>query len=127
MTIRPYQPSDKTELEAIALTSGFPYPDLDGPLLEACLVIRDDNGEILAAIAAQRIIELYMYKHEGLRPSVSKAILNAMHSEMAKALRAKGYSEANCFLPPSLCERFGRRLQRSWNWVANWPSFCVRF
>lgn len=127
MTIRPYRDSDWLALKDIALDAGYPYPEPQGPLVEACLVVVDDDEHPVAAIAAQRIVELYLWKKEGLRPAMSKAILDAMHREMAKELRAKGYQDANAFLPPSLCERFGRRLRRSWNWTRNWPSFCVRF
>jgi hypothetical protein len=96
-------------------------------MIEACLVVVDDDDEPVAAITALRMVELYMHLRKGLRPAMSKAIIDAMHTGMAKTLKAKGYSEANAFLPPSICERFGKRLMRSWGWTKNWSSLCRHF
>jgi hypothetical protein len=127
MTIRPFQESDREALKAMALEAGYPYPEPDGPLIESCLVVVDDNEQVVAAIAAQRIVELYLWKRGVLTPAMSLAILKVMHSEMATELRKLGYDECNAFLPPSICGKFGRRLKRSFGWTSNWPSLCIRF
>jgi len=127
MMIRPYEPSDATALAGMALKSGYPYPAPDSPMMEGCLVVMDDEGEPMAAIAAKRIVELYLWKREALRPAVSLSILRSMHAEMATELRKRGYSDANVFLPPSICERFGRRLERTFGWTKNWSSLCRHF
>jgi len=121
--IRPYRTSDASALKFMAIQSGFPYPDLDSPMIESCLVVEDENGEPIAAIAAQRLVELYLFKHQGLRPALFMSILRQMHEAMAKELRSRGYRTAEAFLPPGICERFGRRLERSFGWVKNWPSY----
>ena len=123
MIIRPYRASDASTLQFMANQSGFPYPDLDSPMIEACLVVEDENGQPVAAIAAQRICELYLFKEQHLRPALFMSILRQMHEAMAKELRGCGYRAAEAFLPPGICERFGRRLERSFGWVKNWPSY----
>lgn len=126
MTIRPYQPSDAPALQRIAEATPFPYEPPDSQLIEACLVVEVD-GEVVAATAAKRILELYFWKAQGLSPAATMSILNALHKEMRVKLRNLGYDEANIFTPPSICERFGRRLKRSWGWANNWSSFSLKF
>lgn len=123
MTIRPYRASDASALQFMAHQSGFPYPDLDSPMIESCLVVEDENGQPIAAIAAQRIAELYLFKAEHLRPALFMSILRTMHEAMAKELRGHGYRTAEAFLPPGICERFGKRLERSFGWTRNWVSW----
>jgi len=126
MTIRPYQPSDAPALQRIAEASGFPYCEPDAALVEACLVVEVD-GQVVAATAAKRIIELYLWKGEGLSPAATKAIIDALHNSMSVKLRGLGYNSCNVFLAPSICQRFGRRLERSYNWVRNWDSWARSF
>ncbi len=127
MKIRSYQHSDAATLKRIADASGFPYEPPESPLIEVCLVLTDDDGEILAASAAKKILELYFWKDSYLSPATTKTAIDLFHTEMGTVLRNLGYHEANTFLHPSICERFGRRLQRTWGWVRNWPSFAVKF
>ena len=123
MTIRPYRASDAAALQFMANQTGFPYPDLDSPMIESCLVVEDEKGEVIAALAAQRLVELYLFRNKALRPALFMRILEQMHEAMAKELRGRGYRAAEAFLPPGICERFGRRLERSFGWVKNWPSY----
>lgn len=127
MTIRRYQESDRPRLSAFAEASGFPYEDPTSEMLEALLVAEDDEGNILGAVAAKRIVELYLWKAPGMPPLVAREFLRQMHENMAKELRTLGYHEANSFLPPSICQRFGRRLRKTFGWVENWPSMAIRF
>lgn len=127
MIIRPYEPSDAPALQRIAEDSGFPYEPLDSPLIEAALVAVDDEGNVLAGATAKRIPELYFYKSKGLSPAATKSIISAFHPLMRAKLQHLHYTGANIFLAPSICERFGRRLQRSWGWIKNWDSFAIRF
>jgi len=126
MTIREYRPSDAPALQRIAEASGFPYEAPDSPLVEACLVVEVD-GQVVAATAAKRIIELYLWKGEGLSPAATHHVIHALHQAMSVKLRNLGYNSANIFLAPSICERFGRRLERSFGWVRNWASWAKEF
>lgn len=127
MTIREYRPSDAPSMKRIAEASGFPYVDPGSKLVESCLVVTDETGDVVAAVAAHRILELYLWKDSRLSPAASLSILRAMHNQMGLKLRDLGYTEANIFIPPTICGRFGRRLRKTFGWVSNWPSLAIRF
>ena len=75
--------------------------------------------------AAERIVQLYLWVGEG-SPASKLAAMRLLHAAMTPALKAKGYTEANGFLPPELAARFGRRLERSFGWRPNWKSWFLR-
>lgn len=128
MRIRKLQDSDLPALRAMAEASGYPYPDLSNPLIEAVHVVVDDQDQPIMACAAQRIVELYLFvSPEATHPAAKLHALRLLHDSMAAGLRAKGYGEANAFLPPSLAAQFGRRLERTFGWVRNWASWCRGF
>ena len=127
MTIREYRPEDASALDHMAKASGFPYESPESPLVEKCLVVVDDEGNVIAATAAKRILELYFWKGEGLSPAASKSVISSLHQAMSVKLRDLGYNSVNVFLAPSICERFGRRLERSYGWVRNWNSWAKGF
>jgi hypothetical protein len=126
MTARPLRDSDIQQLTEIAEKTGFPYPDLRGPHIEGICVVEDEHGNIVAACAAKRLLELYLYCPEGKAINKSRAII-LLHEKLAAELKIKGYDDANVFLPPTLAEKFGRRLERSFGWVKAWPSWTKRF
>lgn len=129
MNVRPMVPSDIPSLRAMYELSGLDYtfPDLRGPLMESVLVAVDDNDVPLAAVAAERIVQLYLLVDETLSPAGKLAIIRKMHQNMEQVLCSKGYCEANCFVPPKLEKSFGRRLMHTFGWVKNWPSFARGF
>ena len=57
----------------------------------------------------------------------AEAAWKLIHKGMAEHLRPLGYTSVEAFLPPSVSERFGRRLERTFGWVKNWPSWTRRF
>ena len=127
MSARPYRSSDAGALAEMAERSGFPYVAPDGPLIEACIVIADQDDKPVMAVAAKRMVELYGWFGPDASPIHRMAAIREAHGAMEPLLRRSGYSEASAFLPPSICQRFGRRLIRSFGWARNWESFCVKF
>lgn len=129
MKIRMLKASDIAKLEEMHAKSGFAYqfPNLYGPLIETVQVIADDDDEPIIAVAAERITQLYLWCKDGLSPTVKMHAIQALHQSMAIDLRAKGYTEVNCFLPQEVAKSFGSRLKRSFGWTANWPSLCRKF
>lgn len=126
MTVRSLREADIPGLHAIADASGFPYPDLAAGRLEAVLVVADDDDRPVMACAAERICQLYLWCGEFQRPHAKVFALRLLHEAMAKALKVKGYDSAEAFLPPSLAARFARRLERTFGWHPNWPSWTHR-
>ncbi len=123
MTIRPLQTSDIPALVALASASGFPYPEASDPLLEAVLVVVDDEDRPVMAAAAKRLVELYLWCGRGMTPHDSIAALRLLHDAMAEQLKTQGYNSVEAFLPLSVSKRFGRRLEKTFGWVRNWPSW----
>lgn len=114
-------------LERMAAASGFPYVDPRSEMVESCLVVVDDSDTPVMAVAAERIVQLYGWFDKDLPPVQKMTALRVAHWGMRLELMEKGYKSAEAFLPPSICERFGRRLMRSFGWVENWRSFCFKF
>jgi hypothetical protein len=125
VTIRLLVPTDIPVLEARAAVSVFPYPS---PYeAETVLVVIDVEGRIVTACAAKRLVELYLWPIEG-SPVGAMEALKLLHCEMAKRLRALGYTEANAQLPPAIAAKFSRRLRRSFGWMQNtWENWFIRF
>lgn len=132
MTVRPLKSSDVPILQEMARKSGFPYPDFSSdqlgpartcPNVEAVVVVADDDDRPIMACAAKKLVELYLWCGEFERPHAKVFALRMLHEEMAKILKAKGYSSAEAFLPPTLAQRFARRLGKTFGWRPNWPSW----
>ena len=126
MRTRPLRDSDIPTLRELAQASGYPYPDLAGPL-EAVVVLADDEDQPVMAVAAKRLVELYLWCGKGMTPHENIAALRLLHEGMMEELKAKGYDEVNAFLPPQIAGKFGRRLVRTFGWVKGWPNWCRRF
>lgn len=128
MRTRYLRKTDIPKLKALFEKSGFAYqfPELEGPLIESVIVIVDENDEPIMAAAAERITQLYLWCGD-MHPAAKIAGIRILHEEMAEDLKAKGYSETNCFIPPELAKSFGRRLENTFQWARNWPSWCKRF
>jgi hypothetical protein len=94
--------------------------------MESALAVEDESGNLIGAVAAERIVQLYFFRGEG-GPAETLGAIRMLHSAMAEELRAKGYRSADAFLPPQVEKSFGRRLMRTFGWVRNWASFCIHF
>lgn len=121
MKVRSLKPSDIPALHAMQKV--FPYPDLDAAFVESIRVVVDDDDKPLMAVAAKRLVELYLWCGAIKRPHAQMYALRLLHEDMASQLRAKGYTSVEAFLPPPVAKRFAKRLQRSFGWRPNeWPS-----
>lgn len=127
MRIRPIRPEDIPVLEAMAEASGFPYPELSDPLIEAVRVVVDLEDRPVIAVVAKRLVEIYLYVDQGRSPVVKADALKLAHGGMCETLRQLGYNSGEAFLPPNVAEQFGRRLERTFRWIKNWQSWTLRF
>ena len=129
MTIRKLRVNDIPALRAMYDTQGFAYdfPELTGPHMEAVLVVEEEGGRIIAAVAAERLCQLYFLCGDVDHPAAKLAVIRSLHTQMADALRAKGYRSCEAFLPPQIEKSFGARLMRTFQWKRNWSSFCKEF
>lgn len=126
MTVRPLRESDIPVLRAMAESSGFPYPELGASRLEAVLVVADDDDRPVMAAAAERLVQMYLWCGNFERPHAKVFALRLLHETMSKELKRKGYDSAEAFIPPSLAHRFAKRLEKTFGWVRNWPSWTHR-
>ncbi len=127
MQARPLRPSDVQILDKRARESGFPYPAFDDPLIEAIVVIADDDDHPITACTAKRLVELYLYPNPDAPPALMLNAIAFLHQAMANALRQKSYNSAELSLPPQISKIVGRRLERSFGWVRNWQSWYKKF
>ena len=129
MTVRPLRSSDIPILQELAERSGFPYPpDLSHPHIEAVLVAVDSEDRPIIAVAAKRLVEIYGYVDSERSPVVLLSAWKLLHGAMAQELRNLSYNSVEAFLPPSIAEKFGRRLERTFGWVKNhWSNWAIRF
>lgn len=123
MNIRLFSPFDIPALKAIYERQGFPYAFPDLNKMEAVLVVTDENGEPVAAIAAEKLVQLYLLIDPSLHPATAQSTIRLFHKELSKILKIKGYNSVEAFLPPSISAKFGKRLEKSFGWVKNWQSW----
>lgn len=119
MRVRRLKESDMPVLQRMQEKNGYPYPDLNGHLLEAVLVVVDEDDNPLMAAAAHRLVEIYLWCGEFEKPHAQLHAVRLLHETMAEVLRQKHYSSAEAFLPPALAEKFGKRLEKTFGWVRN--------
>ncbi len=122
MTVRALKESDIPKLKA--MENGFPY--IEPSKAEAVLVVADDRDEPVMACAAERLAQLFLWIDHGLGPVAAKTALRLLHQEMTPKMKELGYDSVEAFLPPQIAEKFGRRLERSWGWIRNWPSWTQK-
>lgn len=114
--------------EQIHAASGydFRFPDSGSPLIEAACLIVDAQGFPIVASVAKRTPEVMLAMRNEGHPALKLQALANVHSYMREALTARGYSEANCFLPPEINRNYGRHLQRIFGWQKSWPGYTMR-
>lgn len=105
---------------------GYQFPDFKSGMFEAIAVVVDDNDQPIMAAAAERIVQLYLVRGDIAHPAAALHAIRLLHEALRPVLASKGYREAEAFLPPAIAKNFGRRLMRSFGWLKNWPSYCVR-
>jgi hypothetical protein len=125
MRTRALRSTDIPALQAMAAESGLPYPDLTAPLESVVVVVDAEDQPVMAGMAEKRVQGYLLCGELGTAEKLRG--LRMLHAAMADDLGRKGYREIDGFLPPAFAEKFGRRLERSFGWVRNWPSWAKTF
>lgn len=100
--------------------SPHPYPDR----WIASVTVVDDAGHSLMAALVSLQPQAYLKVGE-CSPAVKLACLRLIHEDLARQLRALGYSECDAEVPPGVS--LGRRL-RKMGWIRNgWEQWFRRF
>lgn len=129
MTVRPLRAADIPILQEMHRAQGFdyPFPDLRGPLIEAVLVVVDDEGRPVCAAAAEKLVQLYLFADSTINPVMMEHYVKMLHVTIRTELIGKHYTEACAALPPQVSKRFGRWLVKRFGWVKSWEVWSVRF
>lgn len=127
MTLRSLRPDDIPVLEGIAAENGYEYLDIHSPRIEAISVVTDEGGKIIAAAAAERIVQLFLWAAPENSAQSRLNAIRLLHEGMASKLRQKGFTEANIFLPAAIEKTFGNCLKRRFAWRPNLASLFLRF
>ena len=127
LRIREYTPGDLDALKRLHASQGFgyPFPDLDSPLLITKLVLEEDSGEISMAALLRLTAEAFLlHDPVAAAPQERWQRLLAMHEAVRRDAAARGLDDAQAFLPPRVARAFGRRLARL-GWRRDpWPCYC---
>ncbi|HYB61794.1 MAG TPA: hypothetical protein VEH50_09970 [Methylomirabilota bacterium] len=127
MRIREYTPADLDALKRLHAAQGFgyPFPDLDSPLLITKLVLEEDSGEISMAALLRLTAEAFLlHDPVAATPQERWQRLLTMHEAVRRDAAARGLDDAQAFLPPRVARAFGRRLARL-GWRRDpWPCYC---
>lgn len=129
MTVRALVASDVPILRESHARSGFAYefPDLQGPLMASVMVVAGDDDEPLISLAAEEILQGYLFVCKPLPPFEQYAALKWLEREMTPVLRQKGFREINLFIPPDIYGWFSRLLKRRFGFVESWRSLGKHF
>lgn len=125
-TVRPMVDSDVPILESWRAKSLFPYVEFGSVTIEGIWVLADEENRPVMAVMANRLVEIYILMEEGMTALNLVFAMRQLHEIAAASLKSKGYESAEAFLPPTIAQRFGRRLERTFGWVRNWPSWSKR-
>jgi hypothetical protein len=128
--VREYTDADLNALLAMHRAQGFdyPFPDLRDPIFVSKLVLEDERGRPAMAALARVTCEMYLLVDPRAgSPRERYARLLELHRAGAADLRARGLDDAHAWLPPSIAQRFGRRLQQL-GWLRDdaWTPYCHR-
>lgn len=109
MTVRPMQNGDIPALEALyhgsKIQDGF---KLDH---ERCIVVLDDQGEILAAGAVRMVPEVTILLKEG-HPAAKLSWMRTLQGELLSWMNDTKHSRAIALIAPKIERSFLRRLGR---------------
>jgi hypothetical protein len=126
MTIRPMEPEDVPKLRQIYEEMGFAYafPDLLAPQFVNVMVLEEDGVPVMA-VASRKTVEVYLLMKPGWRtPGWRQEALLQLHWAAHQAVKALGFTDANCWVPPQVAKSFGRRLERVFGWKKSvWQVF----
>jgi hypothetical protein len=128
--VRQYTDADLDALLAMhrAQSFDYPFPDLRDPIFVSKLVFEDDAGKPAMAALARLTCEMYLLLDPNAgTPQERYERLLELHRAGANDLRARGLDDVHAWLPPSIAQRFGRRLS-SLGWIRDdaWTPYCKR-
>lgn len=123
LIVRPFEASDKLQIELLKEKSGFQYDSPDwGNLLVSGVV--EENGQVTMAAFLRKTAEVYFVmdsEHGRKRGRVGQLL--ALHREMIQPARFAGFTDAHCWMPPEIAQRFGKLLMH-FGWTRPlWPNY----
>ena len=127
MRVRELRQDDIPALKRMAEEKGYPYPFLDDPsALELIRVVEDSSGRPLAAVAVERILQAYLLCGAFDGPMNQIHAMRLLEEDVAPRLKLRGWRDVNAFIPPHLAVKFGRRLEKTFGWMKEWPAWSRR-
>jgi hypothetical protein len=126
MKTRPLRSEDIPTLREFYTASGFAYDFPDLSRMEAVVVVADEDDRPIMAVAAEKLVQLYLLASKDGHPATKLHAIRLLHSAMSAELIRLGYNGAEAFIPPSIASVFGRRLERTFGWVKNWRSWTIK-
>lgn len=114
MIIRVYTEKDYEEVKRLHALSRLAYtfpPSISDKDFFAARVVEDDKG-IGMACFFRRTAESYLVVNRNWKsPAWRLEAIRKLHYECNAALKKESISDVVAFLPPEVCESFGKRLE----------------
>jgi len=128
MKIREAHADDKDALLALHRGMGHSYslPDTDSPLFVSKWMLTTDEGVPAQAILGRLTVESYFLMDKRIgSPEQRWQWFQDLHKISAQHGRALGLQDVHCWLPPSVAERFGKRLMSIGFLKPMWPDYFL--
>ena len=130
MLLREYKESDLDAVRDIHAAQGFDYalPDLRNPLFVTKLVLSGSNSRVFGAALLRLTAEAYLLLDPRAgAPRERWQWLLALHEAARRDAWQRGLEDVHAWLPPSIAQKFGRRLERlGWRRDDSWTPYCTR-
>lgn len=128
--VREYRQDDLVALKRMHASQGFdyPFPDLDDPLFVTKVVLEDESGKPVMAALGRLTCEAYLLvERDAGTPFEKFQRLLILEREALADAESRGLADANCWLPPEIAKRFGRRLE-AMGWIRDdrWRPYSKR-
>lgn len=121
MIVRPYQEEDFKAVQFLHKSQGFAYDAPDWSAMDLGAVIEVEE-RIETAVFFRKTAETYLL----MAPGTTKDKLGQLmilHKEMVPPLRAAGFTDISCWVPPEIDARFGKLLLH-FGWARQgWKSY----
>ncbi len=115
MIIREYTEKDYGNIKRLHALSGLDYtlpPNLSDAGFFASRIVEDEQGIGMACLF-RRSAEAYLIVNKNWKsPAWRLEAILKLHYECNGALKSAGVVDVVAFIPPQVCESFGRRLER---------------
>lgn len=124
--IRPYQPSDFDAVKRLHVKSGLPtacFPPLNNPNVVVQLVTEEAGSVVQFGCVKLTGEAFVLLDHDHSNPGERWTHLGDLAAMVLRGAAEKGIEDVSAWIPPSLCDSFGKRLEALGAIRSPWPNY----